>query len=110
MPASFPYSIGFRIVGDKQTLVFTTTFENDGPPKQLLMAYPNSGEAHVVEYEMSDPYRDECQYFIDCIQGRADPELLSAQRAIEALRLSMATKKLIDTNDPRAGAPTAPAS
>lgn len=95
MPVSFPYSIGLRVVGDKQTLVFTTTFEGDGAPKQLLMAYPDSGKARVVEYEDGDPYQAECQYFIDCTQGKADPELLSAERAVEALRLSLATKELV---------------
>jgi predicted dehydrogenase len=38
-----------------------------------------------------NPYEVELQRFVDCVRGRADPALLDADRAIEALRLSLAT-------------------
>ena len=38
-----------------------------------------------------NPYAVELRRFVDCIRGRADPALLDADRAIEALRLSVAT-------------------
>ena len=42
-----------------------------------------------------NPYQVELQRFVDCLRGRADPALLDADRAIEALRLSLATGESI---------------
>jgi predicted dehydrogenase len=39
-----------------------------------------------------NPYQVELQRFVDCINGRADPELLDVERAIETLMLSTATQ------------------
>lgn len=95
MPQTFPYSVGFRIFGKKEMLELTTIFHTDGPPKSVLMAYPHSGKPYIVDHDDHDPYQVECQCFIDCILDNADPALLSAERAIEALRLSVATQNLI---------------
>jgi predicted dehydrogenase len=38
-------------------------------------------------------YQRELQRFVDCMRGRADPELLDVDRAIEALAMSIATQR-----------------
>jgi len=43
-----------------------------------------------------NPYQAELQRFVNCIRGRADPELLDAERAIEALVLSIATQRALE--------------
>ena len=42
-----------------------------------------------------NPYQVELQRFVDCINGRADPDLLDVERAIEALMLSVATQRAL---------------
>ena len=44
-----------------------------------------------------NPYEVELQRFVDCIKGRADPTLLDVDRAIEALRLSLAARRAIES-------------
>jgi predicted dehydrogenase len=84
--------VGFRLVGEKQALELTTVFGSDGPPVTRLMLYPANGKLEEVQLNNGDPYEAECQYFVDCVRGEAEPELLSAERAIEALKLSLAAQ------------------
>lgn len=44
-----------------------------------------------------NPYEVELRRFVDCMNGRADPALLDADRAIEALHLSLATQRAIES-------------
>lgn len=87
MPTGFPFSVGIRVVGETKVLDLSTTFPN-GIPKTTLVSYAaGSEEVHV---NGQDPYMAECQHFVECVRGDADPQLLSAERALEALRLSIA--------------------
>ena len=92
MPPSYPFSTGLRIVGTRQALEIATVFKNNKPPHTVVTVYPGHGKQQILHIEPRDPYVTECQYFIDCIRGKANPSLLSAERAIEALRLTLATK------------------
>lgn len=48
-----------------------------------------------VSTPSGNPYQVDLQRFVDCIGGRADPQLLDADRAIEALELSLATQRAL---------------
>lgn len=95
MPASFPFSTGLSIVGEAASLELRNKFVQDGPPESAFTSYPATGAAEVLEIEGHDPYEAECGYFLDCIRGEADPQLLDVDRAIEALRISLATQESI---------------
>ena len=45
-----------------------------------------------------NPYEVELGRFVDCIAGRADPQLLDAERAIEALTLSLEVRRALGEN------------
>lgn len=70
MPPGFPFTAGFRALFERTVVEHEIVF-TDEPP---------SGRS---------PYEVELQRFVDCIAGRADPELLDVDRAIEALELSL---------------------
>jgi predicted dehydrogenase len=48
-----------------------------------------------VTLEGGNPYEIELRRFVDCIAGRADPRLLDADRAIEALTLSLEIRRAL---------------
>ena len=54
-----------------------------------------AGQPAPVEVPGRNPYEVELEHFVDCIAGRADPELLDVDRAIEALELSHATQRAL---------------
>jgi UDP-N-acetylglucosamine 3-dehydrogenase len=90
MPKGLPFSIGFRVLFEKGAFALKTMFEGAGPPKNWFQFYSAEG-AHPLTIDEHDPYEQELRYFVNSILCEADPGLLDAQHAAEALKLSLAT-------------------
>ena len=90
MPPGSPFTVGFRALFERAAFEHLTTFSG-GPPKSSFTVTVGTTPARPVPVANRNPYEVELQRFVDCIQGRADPALLDVDRAIEALRLSLAT-------------------
>ncbi|MPZ15010.1 MAG: hypothetical protein GEU73_11405 [Chloroflexi bacterium] len=100
MPVGFPFSVGFRVIGEKQALEFTARFPGDATEAPDISALRYEMGAKEISTEGGDPYEAECRYFVECVRGNADPELLSANRALEALLLSVATQQSLRDGRP----------
>lgn len=96
MPKSFPFSVGFRAVFERGAFELNTVFEA-GPPKNTLRFYPEDGNSELVVIEPRNPFEKELQYFAGCIRGDADTSILDAGHAIDALTLSVATQRSIQS-------------
>jgi UDP-N-acetylglucosamine 3-dehydrogenase len=90
MPTGSPFTTGFRALFERAAFEHLATFSG-GPPKTSFTVAAGATPARPVPVVERNPYEVELRRFVDCIQGRADPALLDADRAIEALRLSVAT-------------------
>lgn len=93
------------VVGDKKMAIF-----NDiAPFGEKLQLYPQNVEfdgpmpilkkedAEFVEHENTEPLREECNHFLDCIQSRNQP-LTNAQSGIDVLRVLHACQQSIEQN------------
>jgi predicted dehydrogenase len=97
MPKGFPFSIGFRVLFERGSFELKTVFEGAGPPENTFQFY--SGEARqLLTIEEHDPYEQELRYFVSAIRRGVAPELLDAQHAGEALKLSLATLQSVKEN------------
>jgi UDP-N-acetylglucosamine 3-dehydrogenase len=94
MPPGFPFTVGFRALFEKAAFHHRTVF-GDGPPQSTFTIFESEAEGKPVTTPPRNPYQAELQRFVNCIRGRADPELLDAERAIEALVLSMAPQRAL---------------
>ena len=94
MPHGFPFSVGFRATFERAAFELQTVFE-DGPPRSRFTVFSDDAPPQPVVTPDRNPYQVELQRFVDCIRGRADPRLLDAERAIEALILSTATQRAL---------------
>jgi predicted dehydrogenase len=94
MPPEFPFTVGFRALFEGAAFEHQAIFE-DGPPKSTFTIVECNARPQPVPTAARDPYQAELQRFVDCIAGRADPALLDAERAIEALILSAATQRAL---------------
>jgi UDP-N-acetylglucosamine 3-dehydrogenase len=94
MPPGLPFSVGFRALFEGAVFEHHSVFET-GPPKSTFTIVDGKVPARPVPTAVGNPYQVELQRFVDCINGRADPELLDAERAIEALMLSEATQRAL---------------
>ena len=94
MPKGFPFSVGFRALFDHAALELQSVFA-DGPPMTKFTLFDDRGPPRLIPVAGRNPYEVELQRFVDCVRGRADPHLLDAERAIEALILSDATQRAL---------------
>ena len=94
MPAGFPFSVGFRALFERAAFSLNTIFEN-GLPRSTFTVSDDKAREQPVPLVPRNPYEVELRRFVDCIRGDADPALLDAERAIEALTLSLATQRAL---------------
>ena len=93
------------VVGDKKMAIFNDvapfgeklqlhpqTVEFDGPIPIL-----KKEDAEVVAHEITEPLREECNHFLDCIQSRNQP-LTNAQSGIDVLQVLHACQQSIERN------------
>jgi predicted dehydrogenase len=93
------------VVGDQKMAIF-----NDVAPfGEKLQLYPQNVEfdgpmpilikedAEFVEHANTEPLRDECSYFLECIQSRNQP-LTNAQSGIDVLQVLYACQQSIEQN------------
>lgn len=93
------------VVGDKMMAIF-----NDVAPfGEKLQLYPQNVEfdgpipilkkddAEFVEHANTEPLREECNHFLDCIQSRKQP-LTNAQSGIDVLKVLHACQQSIEQN------------
>jgi predicted dehydrogenase len=95
MPVGSPFSTGFRALFERASFELRMVFRGGGPPESAFTIVDEAGPPAPVALPGRDPYEVELQRFVECIRGRADPELLDADRAIEALELSLATQRAL---------------
>jgi predicted dehydrogenase len=94
MPRGFPFSVGFRALFEGAAFELRTVFEG-GPPRNTFTVVGDDAPPRPVAVPDRNPFQVELQRFVDCMRGRADPQLLDAERAIEALVLSTATQRAL---------------
>lgn len=100
MPPSFPFSTGLRLVGVDGAIDLNWHWGGTKPVSEVMF-YPREGEAERLYTQDYDPYVAECRYFVDCLLGKADPNLLSIENACESLRIATAAKASLEQNGQR---------
>lgn len=92
MPTSFPFNTHLRVLFGEAMIEADFRIL----PKKLtwsLTLYPEKGKPRILKAPGSDPYRAECQYFVDCVRGNADPSLMDAVHDRNALRVALAARE-----------------
>ena len=91
MPKGYPFSVGFRALFEEVLFELHNVFRDGLPQTRFTVSDQTSGSRNIT-MQGRNPYQVELQRFVDCVRGRAAPELLDVERAIEALTLSIATQ------------------
>ena len=93
------------VVGDKKMAIFNDV----NPFGEKLCLYPQSVEfdgtlpilkkedAEFIEHANTEPLREECAHFLDCIKSRKSP-LTDAESGIEVLKVLHTCQESIDQN------------
>lgn len=99
MPASWPFTTVHRIVCEKGAYEVRFSLLPKGPKTELWF-YPSEGRPQEPEYEEVDPYYEECRYFVECVNGRRNPDLLGYEGALDALRVAFAAGQALKSDKP----------
>jgi predicted dehydrogenase len=94
MPPGTPFTVGFRVLFEGACFELQQIFR-DGPPEIAFTVAEGKAPPRPVALPGGNPFEIELRRFADCIAGKADPALLDAERAIEALRLSLAVQQAL---------------
>lgn len=95
MPPGMPFTVGFRALLEGACFELQQIFRGGGPPEITFTIAEGKAAPRPVGLQGANPFEVELRRFVDCIAGKADPALLDAERAIEALRLSLATQQAL---------------
>jgi predicted dehydrogenase len=71
-----------------------------GEPTNVLTVYRNEGDPHVVTVEQTDPYANECGYFIDCVRAGDAPVRSLPAAAMDAMLVSLAAQASVERGAP----------
>jgi predicted dehydrogenase len=94
MPSGMPFTAGFRALFEGACFELQQVFEN-GPPRVAFTIAEGASPPRPMTLDGGNPYEIELRRFVDCIAGRADPKMLDADRAIEALSLSLEIRRAL---------------
>ena len=93
MPGTFPFTITLRVLCERGAL---ESWLRLGPEEQFgLVRYPATGEPEALRLEGGDPYTKECEYFVRCVRGEANPAVVSPEGERDALRVVLAAQQAL---------------
>lgn len=105
MPRSYPFSSNIRVLGEGGAAEYAFSAAPaegggnigaaQGPPG--LKLYPGDGEPVTVPVESADPWGPEIAYFVECVEQGRDPEQGTGEQAREALRVSLAANRSLES-------------
>lgn len=104
MPESYPFTSRFEVLCENGAVEYHfraggRSFEV-GKPTNELTVYRNEGDPEIVSVEQTDPYVNECAYFIDCVRESKTPERSTPAAALDAMRVSIAAQTSVDQGTP----------
>ncbi len=104
MPESYPFTSRFEVLCENGAVEYHfqaggRSFEV-GEPTNVLTVYRNEGDPEVIAVEQTDPYANECAYFIDCIRAGTQPERSMPADAMDAMLVSLAALASVERGEP----------
>lgn len=108
MPTSYPFSCGFRVMGERRTVTYdfqvgaTTEGGNLGEAASVdgLLVAPADGDLQRQEVDQQDPFHAEISYFVECVSAGRRPERGTASQARDALAVALAVNRSLDSGQP----------
>ena len=100
LPGGFPFSTTLRVAGSLGAMDLDWSWGDSGPLSSLKY-YPAEGEALTLPVRGQDPYLAEDRYFVDCLQGKADPAFLSLENVFVSLEVACAVRQSLEQSGER---------
>lgn len=89
----FPFSASFRVNGERASVVY----ESRNGAMTLYKAGKPGEELEIPRY---DPYREETEYFADCVRSKKETAFIPGTDVISVLELLEAVKESLVSGKP----------
>ena len=104
MPESYPFTSRFEVLCEDGAIEYHfraggRSFEV-GEPTNVLTVYRNEGDPEVIDVAQTDPYANECGYFVDCVRAGTPPERSMPAAAMDAMLVSLSALASVDRGVP----------
>jgi predicted dehydrogenase len=108
MPRSYPFSSNIRVLcegGAAEYAFSAAPVEGEGnigasESARGLRVFPNEGPAATIPVESADPWGPELAYFVECVERGRPPEQGTGEQAREALLVSLAANRSLESGQP----------
>jgi predicted dehydrogenase len=108
MPRSYPFSSNIRVLCERGAAEYAFSaapVEGEGnigasESARGLRIFPNEGPAATVPVKSADPWGPELAYFVECIEHGRQPSRGTAEQAREALHVSLAANRSLESGQP----------
>jgi hypothetical protein len=92
VPTSYPFTTNLRVLCEAGAVETGFRFLADRV-EGVLIRYPKTDSPETPTVPERDLYWAECRYVVDCVAGKADPTLISAEVARAGLQVALAAKE-----------------
>ena len=93
MTGDFPFSASFRVNGERASVVYES---RDG----AMTLYKAGKPGEELEIPRYDPYREETEYFADCVRSKKETAFIPGTDVISVLELLDAVKESLVSGKP----------
>jgi UDP-N-acetylglucosamine 3-dehydrogenase len=95
-----PIIHGLRVICENGIIESTTVFTKPEPepPQTTIMMYQKGKKKKNIQIETHFPYKEECKYFIDCLNGSQNPDYLNAEKAYLDLKVAIQIKTALSAS------------
>jgi predicted dehydrogenase len=100
MPKGFPFTMIFRLLGDKGYAEYQTGGIQANPhtaERTHLLSVCTNEKLEPLSCVADDPYEAEIRYFIDCLNEGRTPETATLAQARDVLRIAMAVRQSLES-------------
>jgi predicted dehydrogenase len=92
-PGTFPFEMAFQVLGQTGCLDFSTSHD------PMLTFYPADGEPIHPEVSDETGYQREFAYFVECLMANRPPQRVTAESAMESVRVVEAERQSAATGE-----------
>jgi predicted dehydrogenase len=110
MPRSYPFTSNIRVLcedGAAEYAFSAAAVEGEGnigasDSARGLRVTPREGPPATIPVESTDPWGPALTYFVDCVERRRQAERATAEQAQQALLVSLAANRSLESGEPEA--------
>lgn len=98
MPETFPFTLGFSVIGTSGAMTYDGRFSEEAAERGVW--FPAGGEAQVLSLPEVNEYEAVIRHVVNCIQKGTPSPLISIDQAIAALQIAEAVNESLKLQCP----------